>query len=85
MYIVFFFFLLYLHFISMASSELGGWSVSSDQQSESVCLVQARLIRIHHMVSSNEFRCVIELCDKEPQSFFLMSGNNQLLEKDCWN
>ena len=28
-------FLLYLYFISMNSSELGGWIVSSDQQSES--------------------------------------------------
>ena len=36
-----------------------------------VCLVQARLIRILHVVSDDEFGGMIKLCGKEPQSFFI--------------
>ena len=47
------------------------WSVSSDLQSDLVCLVQARLVRVLHVVSGDEFGGVIKLCGKEPRSFFV--------------
>ena len=43
----------------------------SDQQSDLVCLVWARLVRVLQMVPGDEFRGMIEFCDEKPQSFFI--------------
>ena len=40
--------------------------MSSDQQSDLVCLVWARLIRVVQMVPGNEFGGVIEFSGKKP-------------------
>ena len=40
-------------------------------RSHSVCLVRARLIRVLHVVSNDEFGGMITLHGKEPQSFFI--------------
>ena len=45
--------------------------MSSDQQSDLVCLVWARLIRVVQMVPGDEFGGVIEFSGKKPQSFFV--------------
>ena len=45
--------------------------INGVNQSDLVCLVQARLIRILHMVSGNEFGGVVKLHGKEPQSFLV--------------
>ena len=45
--------------------------MSSDQQSDLVCLVQARLIRVVQMVPGDKFGGVIEFSGKKPQSFFV--------------
>ena len=45
--------------------------MSSDQQSDLVCLVWARLIRVVQRVPSNEFGSMIKFSGKKPQSFFV--------------
>ena len=45
--------------------------MSSDQQSDLVCLVQDRLIRVVQMVPGDKFGGMIEFSDKKPQSFFV--------------
>ena len=45
--------------------------MSSDQQSDLVCLVRARLIRVVQMVPGNKFGGMIEFSGKKPQSFFI--------------
>ena len=68
----------------MNLSELGGWSVSSDWRvnwTDLVCLVQARLIRILHMVSGDEFGGMVKLRGKEPQSFFVGTGISSPVDK----
>ena len=47
------------------------WSVSSDLQSDLVCLVWARLVRVLQMVPSDKFGGVIEFSGKKPRSFFV--------------
>ena len=43
-------------------------------QNDLVCLVQARLIRILHMVSGDEFGGVVKLCGKEPRGFLISTS-----------
>ena len=50
-------------------------------QSDSICLVRARLIRILHVVSGDEFRGVVKLCGKEPRSFFVSTGISSPVDK----
>ena len=45
--------------------------MSSDRQSDLVCLVWARLVRVLQMVPSDEFGGVIEFSGKQPRSFFV--------------
>ena len=40
-------------------------------RNDSVCLVQARFVGILQMVSGNEFRNMVKLHGKEPQSFLV--------------
>ena len=52
--------------------QVGAWvQINGVNWSHLVCLVQARLIRILHVVSDNKFRGVIKLRGKEPQSYFV--------------
>ena len=45
--------------------------INGVNQSHLVCLVRARLIRILHVVSNDEFGGMIKLHGKEPRSFFV--------------
>ena len=51
----------------MDLSELGGWSMWKLRWwSDSVSLVQARLIRVLHMVPSDKFRGMVKFSGKKP-------------------
>ena len=47
----------------------------------SVCLVQARLVRVLQMVPSNEFRGMIEFHGKEPRGFFVSTCISSPVDK----
>ena len=55
--------------------------MSSDQWSDLVCLVRARLIRVLHVVPSNEFGAMVKFGGKKPQSFFVSTGISSPADK----